>query len=185
MPKCSRHRSYGKTFSTPRRPYEKERIDQELKILGEYGLRCKREVWRVQLLLAKTRKAARKLLTLDDKDPKRIFEGDALLRRMVRYGLLSEGEKSLDDILRLSTRKFLDRRLQTVAKERKFAQTIHQARVMIKQRHMAVNGQLVDVPSFMMRTDSEGGIDFSLRSAIGHEDRHGRKTKKKAGKASE
>ena len=44
------------TFSTPRRPFERERLDQELRICGEYGLRCKREIWRVQLVLAKIRK---------------------------------------------------------------------------------------------------------------------------------
>ena len=44
------------TFSTPRRPYERERLDQELRICGEYGLRNKREIWRVQLVLAKIRK---------------------------------------------------------------------------------------------------------------------------------
>ena len=38
--------------------------------------------------LSKIRTAARMLLTMDDKDPKRIFEGEALLRRMYRYGLL-------------------------------------------------------------------------------------------------
>jgi small subunit ribosomal protein S9e len=33
--------------------------DSELKIVGEYGLRNKREVWRVQLTLSKIRRAAR------------------------------------------------------------------------------------------------------------------------------
>lgn len=33
--------------------------DGELKIVGEYGLRNKREVWRVQLTLSKIRRAAR------------------------------------------------------------------------------------------------------------------------------
>lgn len=65
----------SKTYTTPRRPFEKERLDQELKIIGEYGLRNKREVWRVRYTLAKIRKAARELLTLEEKDPKRLFEG--------------------------------------------------------------------------------------------------------------
>ena len=64
-----------KTYTTPRRPFEKERLDQELKIIGEYGLRNKREVWRVKFTLAKIRKAARELLTLDEKDTRRLFEG--------------------------------------------------------------------------------------------------------------
>jgi small subunit ribosomal protein S9e len=42
------------------------------------------------MVLSKIRKAARVLLTLDDKDPKRIFEGNALMRRMYKYGLLNE-----------------------------------------------------------------------------------------------
>jgi len=64
---------------TPRRPYEKARLDQELKIIGEYGLRNKREVWRVKYTLAKIRKAARELLTLEEKDQKRLFEGMFLI----------------------------------------------------------------------------------------------------------
>ena len=78
----------SKTFKKPRRPFEKERLDNELKIVGEYGLRNKRELWRVQFALNKLRNAARVLLTLDEKDPKRIFEGEAIMRRMYRYGLL-------------------------------------------------------------------------------------------------
>lgn len=59
----------GKTFKKPRRPFEKERLDAELKTVGEFGLRNKRELWRVQAALSKIRKAARTLLTLDDKVP--------------------------------------------------------------------------------------------------------------------
>lgn len=71
---------FSKTYVTPRRPYEKTRLDQELKIIGEYGLRNKREVWRVKYALAKIRKAARELLTLDEKDEKRLFQGKLLTR---------------------------------------------------------------------------------------------------------
>ena len=46
--------------------------------------------------LSHIRNAARHLLTLDEKNPRRIFEGEALLRRMNRYGLLAEGPNKLD-----------------------------------------------------------------------------------------
>uniref|UniRef100_A0A8C9VQD3 Small ribosomal subunit protein uS4 n=1 Tax=Scleropages formosus TaxID=113540 RepID=A0A8C9VQD3_SCLFO len=69
-----------KTYVTPRRPFEKSRLDQELKLIGEYGLRNKREVWRVKFTLAKIRKAARELLTLDEKDPKRLLNGSGLAK---------------------------------------------------------------------------------------------------------
>lgn len=68
-------------------------------------------MWRVQLILAKFRKAARELLTLNPKDPKRLFEGSALMRRMSRYGLLSEKENKLDYVLGLTVNKLMERRL--------------------------------------------------------------------------
>ena len=80
MPHTSFLRNHGKTSRTPRRPFEKERLDNEMKLIGEFGLKNKREVWRVGLAMARIRKAARILLTLDEKDPKRMFEGSALLR---------------------------------------------------------------------------------------------------------
>merc|ERR1711879_517790 len=97
----------SKSYVTPRRPFEKERLNQELKIIGEYGLRNKREVWRVKYTLAKIRKASRELLTLDEKDPKRLFEGNALLRRLVRTGVLDESRMKLDYVLSLKVEDFL------------------------------------------------------------------------------
>ena len=110
-PKVRRGRP--KTSKTPRRPFEKERIDGELKLVGEYGLRNKRELWRTQLALAKIRKSARALLTLEPKDPKRMFEAPALLRRLQRYGLVEDSEMDLDSVLQMTTQRLLERRLQT------------------------------------------------------------------------
>ncbi|KAJ0828843.1 putative ribosomal protein S4/S9 [Helianthus annuus] len=158
---------YGKTFKKPRRPYEKERLDAELKLVGEYGLRCKRELWRVQYALSRIRNAARMLLTLEEKDPRRIFEGEALMRRMNRYGLLDESQNKLDYVLALTVENFLERRLQTLVFKTGMAKSIHHARVLIKQRHIRVGRQVVNVPSFMVRVDSQKHIDFSLTSPFG------------------
>mmetsp|Transcript_14412 Transcript_14412/g.18204 ORF Transcript_14412/g.18204 Transcript_14412/m.18204 type:complete len:191 (-) Transcript_14412:188-760(-) len=179
MPTNAMLRNYRKTFKTPRRPYEKERLDAELKLVGEYGLRCKREIWRCQYALAKLRKTARVLLTLDPKDPKRIFEASALLRRMSRYGLLSDDELDLDSILELTTQKLLERRLQTKVYKQGLAKSIHHARVLIRQRHIRVGAQLVNVPSFNVRTSSEKHIDFAVNSPYG-QGKPGRVARKRA-----
>ncbi|BBN14349.1 small subunit ribosomal protein S9e [Marchantia polymorpha subsp. ruderalis] len=161
------YRNYGKTFKKPRRPFEKERLDAELKLVGEYGLRNKRELWRVQYALSKIRNNARQLLTLDEKNTRRIFEGEALLRRMNRYGLLDESQSKLDYVLALTVENFLERRLQTLVFKSGMAKSIHHARVLIKQRHIRVGKQIVDVPSFLVRVDSQKHVDFALSSPLG------------------
>ncbi|KAM0094314.1 ribosomal 40S subunit protein S9B [Aspergillus fumigatus] len=156
--------------------------DSELKIIGEYGLRNKREVWRVQLTLSKIRRAARELLTLDEKDPKRLFEGNALIRRLVRIGVLDESRMKLDYVLALRVEDFLERRLQTCVYKLGLAKSIHHARVLIKQRHIRVGKQIVNVPSYMVRLDSQKHIDFALTSPYGG-GRPGRVQRKKAAAA--
>lgn len=134
----------------------------------------------VQLALAKIRKAARHLLTLPEKDPKRLFEGASILRKMQRYGLLGEDEQKLDFVLQLTTQKFLERRLQTKVFKLALAKSIHHARVLIKQRHIRVGKQMVNVPSYLVRTDSEKHIDFANSSPFGANGRPGRVARKRA-----
>lgn len=186
-----------------------------MKLVGEYGLRNKREVWRVQLTLSKIRRAARyvlrnsrilnnlqileyqeqlalqskpmdpsnnffsQLLTLDEKDPKRLFEGNALIRRLVRVGVLDESRMKLDYVLALKVEDFLERRLQTCVYKLGLAKSIHHARVLIRQRHIRVGKQIVNVPSFIVRLDSQKHIDFALTSPFGG-GRPGRVRRKKA-----
>eukprot|EP00929_Paragymnodinium_shiwhaense_P079063 TRINITY_DN410_c0_g1_i1.p1 TRINITY_DN410_c0_g1~~TRINITY_DN410_c0_g1_i1.p1 ORF type:complete len:193 (+),score=55.20 TRINITY_DN410_c0_g1_i1:69-647(+) len=161
------YQNIGKTFRKPKRPFEKERLDAEMKIIGEYGLKNKREVWRVQYALAKIRTAARTLLTLEDKSQARIFQGEALLRRMCRLGLLSESERKLDYVLGLTAAKIMERRLQTKVFKLGLAKSIHHSRCLIRQRHIRVGKQICDIPSFLVRVDSEKHIDFALTSPFG------------------
>ncbi|GAA5979337.1 hypothetical protein JCM11641_005002 [Rhodosporidiobolus odoratus] len=208
----------------PRRPYESARLDAELKLAGEYGLKNKHEIWRISLILSKIRRAARELLKLDEKDPKRLFEGNALIRRcavslsssalrsvlmpsssacaaplsplklsicassspshisLIRIGVLDEQRMRLDYVLALKVEDFLERRLQTQVFKAGLAKSIHHARVLIRQRHIRVGKQVVNVPSFVVRLDSQKHIDFALTSPYGG-GRPGRVKRKRAAAA--
>jgi len=167
MPHIAALRNRGKVAAPPRRPFEKERLDAELKLCGEYGLKNKREIWRVSKALSNVRNSARDFLTKPENDPQRLFEGAALLRRLHRLGVLDEQQNKLDYILSLKIQDFLERRLQTIVFKLRLAKSIHHARVLIKQRHIRVGAQVVDVASFMVRVDSEKYIDFATNSPLG------------------
>merc|ERR1719378_311014 len=130
-------------------------------------------------MLSKVRKSARTLLTLDPKDPRRLFETPPLMRRLKRYGLLTDEETGLDDILKLTTQRFMERRLQTKVFKQGLAKSIHHARVLIRQRHIRVGKQVVNVPSFSVRVDSEKHIDLAVNSPYG-QGRPGRVARRRA-----
>ena len=176
MPKS--YKNYTKVFWRPKKPFEKERLDEELNSVGKYGLKNKREYLTAQYALSRIRKAARDLLTLDKKDTRRLFEGEALLKRMIKLGVLKPENATLDYVLGLKTEQLLERRLQTVVFKRHMANTVHHARILIRQRHIAVGRQLVNIPSYLVRVNSEPHVQHSLTSCI-KTGRPGRVAKKK------
>ncbi|XP_058767271.1 wall-associated receptor kinase-like 1 [Vicia villosa] len=131
-----------------------------LKLVGEYGPRCKRELWRVQYALSRICNNERNLLTLDEKNPRWIcnnernlltldeknphwiFEDEALLMRIFQYGLLDETQNKLDYVLALTIQNFLERRLQILVFKSGMAKSIHHARVLIWQRHIGLLSSL-------------------------------------------
>lgn len=66
----------------------------------------------------------------------KFFSGNALLRRLVRIGVLDESRMKLDYVLGLKIEDFLERRLQTQVFKLGLAKSIHHARVLIRQRHI-------------------------------------------------
>ena len=162
------YNNFNKVSKCPRRPFERERLDRELRLIGQYGLRCKREIWRVNVVLSKMRRTARLLLTLPETHPRRLLEGAAIMRRCHDMGFLEEAKDKLDYVLSLTVPDVLERRLQTVVFKIGLAKSIHHARVLIAQRHIAVAKQIVTIPSFIVRTSQEPHIGFADCSPFGH-----------------
>ena len=73
----------------------------------------------------------------------------------------------------------MERRLQTKVFKLQIARSVHHARVLIRQRHIRVGKQICDIPSFMVRVDSEKHVDFANTSPFG-QGRPGRVKRKNA-----
>merc|ERR1711918_305888 len=78
----------------------------------------------------------------------------------------------------VTTARIMERRLQTKVFKLGLAKSIHHARCLIRQRHIRVGKQICDIPSFLVRVDSEKHIDFALTSPFGG-GRHGRVRRKR------
>jgi ribosomal protein uS4 len=109
---------------------------------------------------------------VDLQDPKRLFEGNALLRRLVRIGVLDEDKMKLDYVLALQPEDFFERRLQTQVFKLGLAKSVHHARVLIRQRHVRVRKQLVNIPSFLVRSFTlpsivNGGVGVDVGAVFG------------------
>jgi len=155
-----RHR---KKYVTPRKPWDKVRLEREAQLVIKYGLRNKRELWRFENILRKYRRVARDLLSKVNL-PGREGElarakANAVIKKLVRLGILKE-DATLDDILNLTVEDFLERRLQTLVYRLGLAKTIKQARQLITHGHIAIDGRRVTAPSYIVEKDEESKIGY-------------------------
>lgn len=139
-----------KTYSRPRKPWDRTRLEAEKKLKKTYGLKTKRELWKTEAVLRKKRQSARKLLALP---PERAQKQEKeLVKSLHRIGILRE-DAVLDDVLGLENPEFLERRLQTIVLRKGLATTAKQARQLIVHGHIGVNGKKVTAPSYLVRTN--------------------------------
>ncbi|MBD3352517.1 MAG: 30S ribosomal protein S4 [Candidatus Lokiarchaeota archaeon] len=150
-------RKLQKTYKRPYRPWEKDRIETELVLLGDYGLRNKKELWKHANQLRRFRQIARELKTVPEEI--RIIGSEELIGRLNRLGLVTE-DATTDDILSLTVRDILERRLQTLVHKRGLSRSIYQARQFVVHKHISVDGKTIASPSYLVKKAEEENINF-------------------------
>ena len=141
-----------KTYSKPKRPFDKVRIEEEAEIKKEFGLKNKREIWKADARIKSIREQAKKLISADEKEQKDLF------LRLKKIGL---EVNSIADVLSLNKEDYLKRRLQTVVVNKKIATTTKGARQLITHKRILVDGKFLDSPSYIVHVELEK--KFSLK----------------------
>lgn len=140
----------------PRKIWDTDRIKLESGLRREYGLRRTRELWSASSELKKMRRNARQLLSLGDEGE---ILGEKLVSKLQRLGI-AKLQMKLDDILALSVRDFLERRLQTIVLKKGLARTPKQSRQLIVHGFISVNGRRVNIPSYMVTAQEEPSVSY-------------------------
>lgn len=148
-------RKAKKTFNRPRSIWTTDQISSELYVVGSYGLRNKRELWKAQTEIARIRNQARSLLSLPievrhEKETK-------LLNYLSRLGLVTSSS-TLDDILNLKIEDILERRLQTVVMKRSNLKSPYQARQIVVHGHVSIGNRKINLPGYLVKKDEESEI---------------------------
>ena len=156
-------RKQKKKYEAPRFPWRRDALESELRLLGEYGLRNKKELWRHRTMVSKFRSMARSVLSMPT--PQRVELEAQILGRLKRLGILPEGAV-LDNILDLAMEDILERRLQTLVLRRGLAKTTYQARQLITHGHIAIGDRKVFSPSYLVHKEEEDDLDYASTSAL-------------------
>ena len=149
-PKTSR-----RVWQKPKRPLNYDLMMEELKTLGTFGLKTKRELWKTQTELSRVRLQARSLLALRQDERER--KEPILMQSLSKIGLVNE-DSTLDDVLNLQVTDLLSRRLQTIAQRKLYFKTPYQARQAIVHGHIMIGDSVVTIPSYIVKTEEEAKI---------------------------
>jgi small subunit ribosomal protein S4 len=141
----------GKLYKKPKRPFDKTRIERENKILKEFGLKNKKEIWKAEAKVKKMREKAKRLISADPEEQKTLFD---------RLNKLGFDVKSIGDILALEVEDYLERRLGTVIIRKKLVSSAKTARQLINHKKVLINGKVIDSPSYLVSKELENKISL-------------------------
>jgi len=150
-------RRLAKKHETPRKILDAERVSIESALKREYGLKSTRELWVALKELKKIRREARRLLSLGEKGRE---ESMKILAKLKRLGITAKEDAQLEDLLTLTVRDFLERRLQTRVMRSSLARTMPQARQLVTHGFISISGRRVSVPSYMVSVSEESAVSY-------------------------
>jgi len=153
-----------KSYHRPRRIWTTDQLNAELYILGSFGLRNKRELWKAQTEVARFRNQARALLSLATEA--RTEKESRLLKSLNRLGLVNESA-SLDDVLNLKIEDLLERRLQTIVMKKAGTKSPHQARQVVVHGHVSIGDRIVNLPGYIVKKEEEDLIRLRVNLLTG------------------
>lgn len=137
----------------PAHPWEKMRIVEEKNLKKEYWYKNKREMWKMKTILKNFRQQARSLIGETSKQAQ--LHKKQLLEKLTRYGILAKAEIGLDDVLELTIKEIMERRLQTVVFRKKLTNTVKEARQAIVHGKILIAGKKVTSPSKLITIEEE------------------------------
>ena len=158
-----------KKYSKPSHPWLASRIEEEKALTKEYGLKNKKEIWRASFLVRNFTRQAKRLIV--EKTEQARKEETQLLDRLKRMGFEM---KHLEDVLGISVKDILEKRLQTVVIRKGLARTTSQARQFITHGHITVGNKKLTIPGFLVPKNMEPSIGFAVNSSLfkeGHPER--------------
>ncbi len=148
-------RKAKKSYTRPRSIWTSDQISSELYVVGSYGLRNKKELWKAQTEIARIRNQARALLAISTEV--RHEKETNLLNYLSRLGIV-EDSSTLDDILNLKIEDILERRLQTLVMKRSNLKSPYQARQIVVHGHVSIGNRKINLPGYLVKKDEEAQI---------------------------
>ena len=154
-------KNFRRVWKKPKRPFNFDLKMEELKILGTFGLKTKRELWKARTELSRVRNQARSLLALrqeirEEKEP-------ILMNSLSRVGYV-ESDATLDDVLNLEINDLLARRLQTIVQKKFYFKTPYQARQAVSHGHVLIGDNVINIPSYLVNVDEEDRVKLTSES---------------------
>ena len=124
-------------------------------------------MWKVTSLLSKYTRQAKKLIPLNT--PQAEIEKAQLIKKLSHIGLIQPSAK-IEDILSITLKDILNKRLQTLVYKNKLSRSVRQARQFIVHGHIAIGEKKIANPSYLVAGQEETLINFVPKSPLFNQD---------------